>query len=459
MKMNKYLLMGLLFVVTALLMLLGKGSEAAGFVMANTAVVSLTEAEKEGLSDEQQKLVLAMKKQAAQWQEDYRKGLLTKTEFEAAIAGIDVGLSKAEAKALQDQLSEMKGILETQGTALQTIQLNSQAPAAKETLLSVVTKNIEGIKGSTKKGKDFEFEVKADTLRASVVGNASALEVNEIGQLAHRQLTVYDIFRKVPVPKDRNGVIRYVDWDEATVVRAAAAIAEGGTFPASTAKWATYTLSLEKIGDSIPMSEEFMYDASLFAAELENFLKVNMAIKVDTDLVAANGTSPNINGLLNQIDAYTAANSGITDASLYDLLVKVRESITKPYGSKYSPNVALMNITDINKMKLKKDANNNYVLPPFYDKAGNVVDGITVIECNSITENTMVVGDSRYGAIYEETGVAVTTGYATGDFESDMMTLKGRRRMNLLVRKADKTGWKKVTSISAALTTLATAPA
>jgi hypothetical protein len=32
------------------------------------------------------------------------------------------------------------------------------------------------------------------------------------------------------------------------------------------------------------MSEEFMYDSAMFAAELENFLRVNVAIKVDTDL-------------------------------------------------------------------------------------------------------------------------------------------------------------------------------
>jgi len=361
---------------------------------------------------------------------------------------------KAEIKKLNE---EMTSKLVEQGKEMgnlknQTIDntLDFQSKLANE-----LSTHKEGLEASTKKGRDYEFTIKADTLRASVVGNPNALDLTDVGQMAHRKLTVYDIFRKVPVPENANGVVRYVDWDADTVVRAAAAIAEGGTFPESTAKWTTGTLTLQKVGDIIPASEELMYDAALFASELQNFLETNVAIKIDTDLVTGNGTAPNITGLKAQIPNYTAVAAGITDASIYDLLVKVRETITVSYGSKYSPNVALMNISDINKMKLKKDTNNNYILPPFFNQNGQVVDGITVIECNAFTANTMAVGDSRYGAIYEIPGMVVETGKATGDFENDMMSIKARKRLNLLIRNVDRTGWLEVTSISAALTTLA----
>ena len=47
---------------------------------------------------------------------------------------------------------------------------------------------------------------------------------------------MYDVFAKIPVSgSNNNGVITYTDWDEATTVRAADMIAEGGTFPESTA--------------------------------------------------------------------------------------------------------------------------------------------------------------------------------------------------------------------------------
>lgn len=459
-KVNKYLVMAALMLITALLFVLGKGHEAAGVAMATGPVITLTDEEKKDFTEEKdQKIYLAMKKMIAEVKGEIPSGTISKEEAQALIDQIKKDVDKAAksdaVEALKTSIASLEETLKKQGDILTEIKLQGGNVSTAKSLIQVIKENEDGLKKSTKKGQDFEFEIKADTLRASVNGNPNAQDLTDIGQLGTRKLTVYDIFRKVPVSKDRNGTVRYVDWDANTIVRAAAAIAEGGVFPSSTAKWQVYTLNLEKIGDSIPMSEEFMYDASTFAAELENFLRVNVAIKVDTDLISGDGASPNLKGLLAQISAFVAANSGIADASLYDLIVKVRESITKNYGSKYNPNVALMNITDINRMKLKKDANNNYILPPFFDKAGNVVDGVTVIECNSITANQMVIGDSRYGAIYEEPGVTVQTGYATGDFESDMMTIKARRRMNLLIRQADKTGWLKVTDIDAAIATLA----
>jgi hypothetical protein len=463
-KMNKSLYMVLAIVVGALLFVFGghdaHASGSATLATAGAGAVVLTEEEKQ-LSESEQKTLLAIKKSFNQSVEDFKKGTLTEDELKTQLAAFKDGLNKTELQAIKEMIegegeTSIKSILTKQGNMINEIR--TKGTNTRETLLSVVEANKDAIKLSAKrKDQSFEFELKADTLRASVVGNPSALDLPEIGQLATRKLTVYDIFRKVPVPKDRNATVRYVDWDADTTVRAAKAIAEGADFDPSTAKWATYTLSLEKVGDMIPMSEEFLYDASTFAAELENFLKVNVAIKVDTDLIAADGASPNIKGLLAYTPAYAAAASGIVDASLYDLIVKVREAITKPYGSKYSPDTALMNITDINRMKLKKDQNNNYVMPPFKDANGNVIDGVTVVECNAITANTMVIGDSRYGAIYEEPGIAVTTGLDTGDFKSDMVTLKARRRMNLLIRNVDKTGWLKVTDIDAALLTLAQA--
>jgi HK97 family phage major capsid protein len=358
---------------------------------------------------------------------------------------------ETELKASKEELQKQFDLLSAKVAKGQTDK------AGAKSLVQVVEENIEGIKGSVgKKGHDFEFEVKADTLRASVENNPNAHDIAEVGQLAHRKLTLYDLFPKVPVGSGANGVVRYTDWDEATKVRAAAMVAEGAAFPSSTAKWKTYTLALQKIGDSIPFSEELAYDAPRFASELRLFLDTNVSIIRDTQLYSGDNTGNNLKGIVTSVDAFVPAASGISDASIYDLLVKVSESITKTGGNKYQPNFALMNITDINAMRLKKDANENYVIPPFANADGSIVAGMVVIECNAVTANTAIVGDSRYARIYEVPGFVVSSGYATGDFEEDMQTLKARTRLNLLIRTADKGGFAKVTSISAALTTLAT---
>lgn len=319
--------------------------------------------------------------------------------------------------------------------------------AAKE----LVSKTREVLSGAIK-----EYVAKALTLRTSITNNQQAVDLTDIGQLATRRLAMYDLFPKFPVGDgNHNGVIRYYDWDEATIARAAAMVAEGAAFPESTAKWKKGSISLQKVGDTLPVTEEFLTDEVMFAAELEFFLQTNVALVVDDQIANGDGTGNNLTGLVTSSPAYTAVASGITDASIYDLIVKVSESITTTGGAKYVPNFAVMNIADINKMKLKKDANYNYVLPPFVTRDGQEVAGIVVIEANCIAANTMVVGDSRFGRIYEMPGVEIARGHVGTQFTEDEITIKARKRLAFLIREADKSGFRKVTSISAALTTLA----
>ena len=345
---------------------------------------------------------------------------------------------------------------------------NEQIAKLKENATVIEKSKVVGLKEELEANKSVlkeiaggisnkEVVVKALSNRASVANNEQAYDLPDVGQLATRKLSMYDIFPKLTIGDgNNNGVIRYYDWDEATIARAAAAVAEGVAFPESTAKFKKGSVAIQKVGDTLPVTEEFFEDAQMFAAELGMFLDTNVALEVDRQLALGDGTGNTITGLVASVDAYVPAAAGIADASIYDLLVKVSESITAGGGSKYMPNFAVMNIADINKMKLKKDANNNYVMPPFVSRDGGSVSGITIIEANIIPANTMVVGDNRFARIYEKGGVEMSKGYSGTQFVEDEMTLKARKRLAFLIRSADKGGFKKVTSISAALVTLAT---
>lgn len=379
-----------------------------------------------------------------------------KTQLENAVSKEDYNALKLELDTLKSD-STIKDLLNETVEKLAQIEesTNSKKDASK-TLPQVLKENKEAIQDIAKGISKSEVVVKADVLRASINGNQQATELSDIGQLAHAKLTAYDIFRKIPVSEsNNNGTIRYYDWDSATIARAAAAVAEGAAFPESTAAWVTETLTIKKIGDTLPVSEEFYEDEAMFAAELGMFLDTNVKIKRNNDLVNADGTGNNIKGIVASVDAYTPVASSISDANIYDLFVKVSESITATGGSKYSPDFCMMNIADINKMKLKKDANENYIIPPFVSRDGSNVAGIVVLEENSVTANTMVLGDRRYARIYEKAGITLSRGLVNAQFTEDMETLKVRTRLAFLIRGADKGGFAKVTDIAAALVTLA----
>jgi len=325
-----------------------------------------------------------------------------------------------------------------------------------QTLKEFLTNNKEDLQKIAKRATSSEVVVKADVVIASIADNTGAYEVAGVGQLGHKQLNATNVFSIIPISdSNMRSTIKYYDWDEATIARAAAMVAEGSVFPESTAAWKEYNLPVRKIGDTLPVTDEFFEDEAMFAGELQMFLMTNVAIEMDNQIVNGDGTGQNLTGLVTSSPAYTPVASGITDASIYDLIVKVSEDITTDRGSKYAPDVVFMNISDINKMKLKKDANNNYILPPFVDRAGAVVDGVVVVEDNHITANTFVMGDRRYARLYQAAGLTISRGEIDKQFVEDMSTLKVRRRTAFLIREVDKTGWRKVTSISAALTTLA----
>jgi hypothetical protein len=373
-----------------------------------------------------------------------------KTELETATQAV-----KDEFKSIQEDLEGKIKAAQDHADKLD-IKLKQNEGEKKATILTELKSQKEAIRGLAKKTSFTQVEIKANTTTASITGNQQAVELNDIGQLATRRLSMYDAFNKIPVGgSNHNGVITYYDWDEATTVRAADMVAEGAKFPESTAKWKKYTIDLKKVGDTLPVTEEFFEDEAMFAAEINQFILTNVNLKIDDQIANGDGTGNNITGLVASVDAFTAAASGITDASIYDLICKVKESITTTGGAKYEPNIVFMNISDINKMKLKKDANKNYVIPPFVDRNGQLVDGITVIESNIITANTLVLGDNRYARIYEKSGLTLSQGTVDDQFTADMETLKIRKRLLFLIRNADKGAWKKVTSISAALTTLA----
>lgn len=379
----------------------------------------------------------------------------TKEEIEAVTKTISELKTEMEGLNKSEQIEALEASVKEQGDALTVLRTKGGANNPK-TLAEEIKENKDILMGLATKAKNTSVVVKADTNRASIANNAQATELSEIGQLAHRRLSMYDAFNKIPVREsNNNGTIRYYDWDEDTIVRASAMVAEGATFPESTAKWKTVTIDLKKVGDTLPVTEEFFEDEAMFAAELNQFLTTNVELTVDNQIANGDGTGQNLKGLFASVGAYTPVASGITDASIYDLIPKVCETITTVGGSKYQPNVCFMNKADINKMKLKKDANNNYVMPPFVSRDGAVVDGVTVIESNVVTANSLVIGDNRFARIYEKTGIELSQGEVNAQFTSDEKTLKARKRLLFLIREADAGGWAKVTSISGALTTLA----
>jgi HK97 family phage major capsid protein len=373
-----------------------------------------------------------------------------KRKFEANATKEQIEKANKELKEkLEEQIKEIKGSLEEIGLKVQ--ELTEAGNEQEKSFLAEITEKKEEVKELVKGGLNKEILLKAATLTTSINSNTNALKLPGIGQYGRKGRSLYDVFKKVQVAKgDHNGQIRYHDWDEATTVSAAAAVAEGATFPESTATFREYKEDIMKIGDTLPVSEEFGEDEVSAAAELERFIDLNINSVVDTQIAVGTGLAGQLKGLLTQTPVFTPVSSNINDANIYDLAKKMRTTIVKNRGSKYQPDFVAMNSDTYDQLVLKKDANNNYIFPD-RDKIGSMM----IVEDNNLPDNQLIVGDSRFGEIYEMGGVVLSKVMINDQGVKDMITLKGRKRLLFLIRNVDKTGFLKCTNIATALGALA----
>ena len=332
--------------------------------------------------------------------------------------------------------------------------------------VDIAKRFLKDMNEAVKNGDKAEFKIhvkhalgaiasKGDTLTTSVANFTRGVEDPTVTRLAHRRLTAYEAIPSKPtIGPNQGGTYRYLEQDSASSVRAAAQIAEGAASPESTIAWVKRSIDLKKTSDHLPYSDEFEYDFADLMNELVFFLRQSVDIQVDDQIINGDGTNENYSGILDSIPAYVPVASGIVDANIFDLMCKVLEDITSTEGSKYKPDLVLMNSSDIVSINylLKKDDNNNYMnLQMMAEQKGFIV-----VENNSLTANNMIVGDRRYAKIPEDGMIRVKTGLYAGDDAIEGITrVLVETRKNLLIKTEEQTGWRQVTDIAAALTVLA----
>ncbi|MFL1896788.1 phage major capsid protein [Aquimarina sp. 2-A2] len=322
---------------------------------------------------------------------------------------------------------------------------------------------LSGIKDSLddKDNRPFKFEVKAAAFASTAVtGNTQAYREEGIDKMAHRKITLLDVFKRVKLPANHSGTVKYREWDEATTAAVVTAIAEGAAFPESTVKWKESSADLKKIGTSIPVSEEFGKDEATLYDEISDFFRDYVELFEEEQIYKGTNIGDQLNGFYTQAPAYTATAKSFDTANIYDLALDVKEDIGRGKGSKYEADTMVLNMGTVNALRRTKNSTKDYLSVPFAEnQAGQmIIAGMIVIESNLVADDEMVVFDSRRGTIFEGDEYEMTTGHVANQFLEDEKTLKARKRMLLRIKTNDTAGYRKVASISAALTTLESTP-
>src|SRR5690606_27655238 len=125
-------------------------------------------------------------------------------------------------------------------------------------------------------------------------GAGWAPETTRIGVVVEaptRPLQVIDI-----IPSGRTSQAAVVYMEETTRTHAAAEVAEGGLYPESEFVLTEKSSPVRKIGDSIPVTDEQLDDVEGVQSYLTARLMFGLRQRFDAQILAGNGTAPNLRG-------------------------------------------------------------------------------------------------------------------------------------------------------------------
>jgi len=388
-----------------------------------------------------------------------------------AIEAKTSGLSESiEAKASAEEVEALKTEVKSATDAAKAIgeevtKLKEGKVAAKKSANPVafeVKERAEEIsKFVDQKSGVVTFDVKAgQTIDATAIGDNDRLSVEMVpgvGQIPVRRPFMQDLFRTVPTTKE---YVRYVD--QATINRDAQNTIRCTPITTTTdITWETRDIQIKKVKDYITVCLDMMDDYDYVTAEIENLIRSSVELKKDDSLLNDDGTGSLLNGVLSIAATFNAATAGadyfesIDDATLYDLICVVGAQISAAgQENKWFATDALLNPKDAKLMRLSKDADGNYLMPPFVAGVSNV-DGIRVIENPLIPEGEMLVGDFRQGTVYQSKTAQIEMSFENrSNFEDELVTIKAYERLNLLIRNVDANAFIHVPDIAAGITAI-----
>lgn len=213
--------------------------------------------------------------------------------------------------------------------------------------------------------------------------------------------SVLDHLTSIPVSQ-----AAYKYMEETTYTNAAAETAEGSAFGEAALALTERSQTVEKVTVWLPMTDEQLEDEPGARAYVEARLENMIRQRLDLQVLAGDGSTPNLLGTVNKSGIQTAAVSGSTGAHLiddtYGLFTTIR---TDGFAE---PSVVFLRPTYWGKVALLKTADGQYIYSNPAAPVASVLWGVPVVQTMAAPSGTLVTGDySNYAFFGVKRGIDV----------------------------------------------------
>jgi HK97 family phage major capsid protein len=249
----------------------------------------------------------------------------------------------------------------------------------------------------------------------------------DVVPLATRPIQILDL-----IPIDPVGVATVKWMEKTTFTISAAEIAEAATYPESVYVWTERSAPVQKLADSIPVTDEQIDDVDQMASLLDADLRFGVRQKLDSQVINGTGTPPQIRGILNYAGIQTQARAADPHFdAIFKAITKVRAV------GRAEPDAVAIHSTDFQTIRLTRTADGLYIMGNPDSPGSMRLFGLPVAINEVLTAGTALVGDfARYARLKERKGIEVQVGYTGTQFTEGKKTLRADVRVAMVVRRA-----------------------
>lgn len=203
-------------------------------------------------------------------------------------------------------------------------------------------------------------------------------------------------------------------------------VTQAAAKPESSLTFTTKNFTIETVAHWLKITEQLAADAPAVVDYINTRLRHGLAAKVEAQLIAGDGTSPNLSGFTDSgnYTAYSLAASGDT---LHDAANKVKYAMWAATGS--APDTIVVNPADWGAEERTREGTAG-----MYLFGGPSLAGVRVVLSNSVSAGNILAMNVAEGAvIFERQGATIEIGRTGSDFTSNLLTIRAEERLALAV--------------------------
>lgn len=240
--------------------------------------------------------------------------------------------------------------------------------------------------------------------------------------------TVASLYSQIPVTSSSVRIVQ-----QSSAVNAAAEVAdEGSTKPEATIAYAEVDEPVRTVAVMLPVSNQMLEDAPALAATIDQQLRAMVDARIDSQLLNGNGTSPNLEGVLNRSGLATTVTKGGSET--YAEAVARQMFAIQNANPGIVADAVILNPADWQSIVLSKDANDRYFAGgPFISPQAQTLWGLRVATTSAIAVGTALVGAFRTaGQLYRRSTIAVQISDSHEDyFARNLQSIRAEARVGL----------------------------